>query len=49
VYKGFQELSKAVWRAILSWSPHACAKIKYHPTPILQPRLHTYTQGDKKD
>jgi hypothetical protein len=23
--------------------------IKYHPTDVLQLRLHTYTQGDKKD
>jgi hypothetical protein len=47
-YKGFQEPSKAAWRIILSWSPHK-PKIKYHRAHVLQPRLHTYTQGDKED
>jgi hypothetical protein len=48
VYKGFQEPSKAVWRTIISSSPHG-QKIKYHPAHVLQPCLHTYTQGDEKD
>jgi hypothetical protein len=48
VYKGFQKPFKAVWRTILSWSLHG-PKIKYHRAHVLQPRLHTYTQGDKED